>query len=262
MGGWTRFAELNAVLADLRDSARQALGSTYVGLYLQGSFALGAGDAQSDADFIVVTTVPPSGAAEASLRQLHSDIPLRSGVWNRNLEGSYADAESLRSMAGLGVPWLFNNHGHRTLEWDTHCNTLHTRWILRNHGVPLDGPPVAKLVDEVPEDALKEAALAGLPGALDEIIAWADIDNAWTQKYIVATHSRMLYTAWTGRVASKPQALAWAMATLAPEWRALLLQVAADRGSPWTPVDPPRPGSMDLALRYAEHVEAMAGARP
>lgn len=261
MSRWTPFADLDAVLEDLRQSVRRVLGDSYVGMYLQGSFALGAGDAQSDADFIVVVTEKPTGDVEARLRQLHDEIPTRPGVWNRNLEGSYADAETLRNESGLGVPWLFNDHGHRTLQWDTHCNTLHTRWILRNHGIRLDGPPIRSLVDEMPEDALKRAAHANLPGTLDEIAAWADMGNAWTQKYIVQTYSRVLYTATTGRVASKPQALAWALETVDPIWRALLIQVAEDRVLPWRPVDPPRAGGMQQATQYAKYVEALAHQR-
>jgi len=258
MSRWTPFPDLNAVLDDLSQSVRSILGDDSIGLYLQGSFALGAGDAQSDADFIVVVTEPPSGVVEARLRQLHDEIPTRPGIWNKNLEGSYADAASLRDLSGLGVPWLFNNDGHRTLEWDAHCNSLHTRWILRNHGITLDGPSIPSLVDQVPASALRQAALAALPGALDEIGAWADLGNAWTQKYIVQTYSRMLYTATTGRVASKPHALAWAMETLDPGWRPLLLQVADDRSLPWHPVDPPRPGSMERAREYAHYVKGLA----
>lgn len=255
---WTSFPDLDAVLDDLRRSASNILGTTYIGMYLQGSFALGAGDAQSDADFIVVISEKPTPDVERELRHLHNDIPTRPGIWNRNIEGSYADAPTLRDATGLGVPWLFNDHGRRTLEWNTHCNNLHTRWILHNHGISLEGPPIRDLVDEVSEEALADAALAGLPGTLERIAVWADMANAWTQKYVVQTYSRMLYTARTGRVTSKPQALAWAMRTLDPEWGDLLRQVAEDRVLPWQPVEPPRPGSMQRAVEYAKYVEALA----
>ena len=257
MPSWTPFPELDAVLGDLAGAVRSVVRDAFVGLYLQGSFALGAGDAQSDADFVVVLTGLHTGAVEAGLRELHADIPTRPGIWNMNLEGSYADAASLRNASGLGVPWLYNDRGHRTLAWDQHCNSLPTRCILRNCAISIDGPPIEELVDAVPEAAMKAAALAELPGTLVEIASWADMDNAWTQKYIVQTYSRMLYTATTGRVASKPQALAWAMEALAPTWRPLLGQVAEDRALPWRPVDPPRPGSLDLATAYAGHIEGL-----
>ena len=255
---WTPFPDLDAVLDDLRSSAHRIIGAAYTGMYLQGSFALGAGDVQSDADFIVVLNEKPTHDVERELRQLHDDIPTCPGVWHQNIEGSYADALALRDASGLGVPWLFNDHGRRTLEWDTHCNTLHTRWILRNHGITLDGPPIRDLVDEVSEAALARAARADLPGTLEGIAEWADMDNAWTQKYVVQTYSRMLYTARTGRVASKPQALAWAMRSLESKWLDLLRQVAEDRDLAWHPADPPRPGSMQRAVEYTKYVEAVA----
>lgn len=253
----TPFPELDAVLLELNRAARTILADSYVGGYLQGSFALGAGDVQSDADFIIVTSVPPSGEVEAELRRLHAELPTRPGRWSTDIEGSYADAPSLRSPAGLGVPWLFIDRGHREMVWNEHCNTLHTRWILRNHGIVLHGPPTRGLVDEVPEQAMRDAARSALPGMLAEILDWAPVDHAWTQRYIVQTYSRVLYTATTGKVASKPAALAWAEAHLDQRWRPLLAQVKQDRATPWTPTDPPRPGSMEQAYEFAAYVEGL-----
>ncbi|WP_026818968.1 aminoglycoside adenylyltransferase domain-containing protein [Arthrobacter castelli] len=254
----TSFPELNAVLQELNEAARTILQGTYVGGYLQGSFALGGGDAYSDADFIIVTTVPPSGEVEADLRRLHADIPTRPGLWPDNIEGSYAHADSLRSAEGLGVPWLFVDRGRREMTWDDHCNNLHTRWILRNHGIVLGGPPPAELVDHVPEQAMREAAREALPGTLAGIREWADMEHAWTQRYIVQTYSRVLYTATTGKVASKSTALEWVCNRLDPVWSPLLAQVAEDRATPWKPVDPPLPGSMRRACEFASYVEVFA----
>ncbi|WLW55389.1 aminoglycoside adenylyltransferase domain-containing protein [Streptomyces sp. YU58] len=255
---FTPYQELDALLADLVREVREILGDTFVGAYVQGSFALGAGDLHSDCDFVVVTTVPPRGTAEAGLRRLHDEIPTRPGHWAGELEGSYADAGSLRDASGLGTPWLFCDHGHRELIRDTHCNSLHTRWILRNHGIRLAGPPVADLVDAVDPEALRAGMRAMLPGLLDELRTWARFDLAWTQRYAVATYCRMLFTVRTGEVASKRGALEWARATLDPAWRPLLTQVIEDRERGWDPADPPRPGSMEAMYAFAAYVESLA----
>ncbi|CAL9519662.1 hypothetical protein SUDANB95_03774 [Actinosynnema sp. ALI-1.44] len=257
----TPFEELDAVLAELTSTVRDILGDTYVGTYVQGSFALKAGDMDSDCDFIVAVTEPPSGKAEADLRALHDEIPTRPGFWTGHLEGSYADTTSLRGVEGLGVPWLFCDHGHRELIWDTHCNSLHTRWILRNHGITLDGPPIADLVDEVPPDAMREAAREALPDVLDGIRTWASLDWAWTQRYIVATHCRVLYTLHTAKVASKRGAMEWAYDTLDPRWRPLLAQVIEDRSRGADPDDPPRPGSLAAAREFARYVVTLGARR-
>lgn len=252
---FTPFPDLNALLADLVSAVREILGPTYVGTYVQGSFALGAGDIHSDCDFIVACTELPSGAALDGLRALHDEIPLRPGHWSTEIEGSYADIESLRSVAGMGVPWLFNDHGHRTLIWDTHCNNPHARWILRNHGIVLDGPPITSLVDEVPAEAMRSSMRAELPHVLEGIRGWAPMDVAWTQRFIVATYCRMLYTIHTGEVKSKHGALEWALRTLDQRWHPLFEQVMQDRALGWEPEVNPRPGSMEETLAFAHYAE-------
>lgn len=253
----TPFPALDALLAELCHDAREVLGDSWVGCYLQGSFALGDGDAQSDADVLVVVTELPSGSREQGLRRLHAALPDSPSPWARDVEGSYADVASLRSPAGLGVPWLYVDRGHREMTWDEHCNTLHTRWILRHHGIALDGPPARELVDEVPADALRAAAREALPRTVADVEQWAPPDHAWTQRYVVQTCSRVLCTAVTGQVASKPAALRWVRGHVDPSWEPLLAQVERDRTTPWRPVDPPRPGSMERALAFAAHVAGL-----
>lgn len=255
---FTPFGDLDTVLVDFAGSVRDILGETFVGVYVQGSFALGAGDANSDCDFIVATTALPSGIFETQLRSLHDDIPTRVGFWTKHLEGSYADITSLRSVAGLGVRWLFCDHGHRELTWDTHCNSAHSRWILRRHGITIVGPRIAELVDEVPPQALRGEARTALPEVMTELRRWAPFDVAWTQRYVVATYCRILYTLHTARVASKRGALEWVRENLDPRWRPLLAQVIQDRVLGWDPADPPRPGSMAAACEFAAYAESFA----
>jgi Domain of unknown function (DUF4111) len=255
---FTPFEELNALLADLTGSVRDILGNTFVGAYLQGSFALGAGDINSDCDFIIAATVLPSGSTEAQLRRLHDEIPTRAGFWPRHLEGSYADITSLRGIDGLGVRWLFCNHGHRELIWDTHCNNLHTRWILRNHGITVTGPPITDLVDEVPSQALRDAMRLALPEVMVELRTWAPFGTAWAQRCTVSQYCRVLYTLHTARVASKRGALEWARDNLDPRWRSLLTQVIQDRVLGWDPNQPPRPGSTEAMYEFAAYAESFA----
>jgi hypothetical protein len=256
---FTPFGELDAVLTDFTGSVSDILGDTFVGAYLQGSFALGAGDKHSDCDFIIATTVLPSGSAEAELRRLHDQIPTRTGFWTQHLEGSYADITSLRGLDGLGVRWLFCDHGHRELTWDTHCNSLHTRWILRNHGITLAGPSIVEIVDEVPPQAMRDAMRVALPEVMSDLKTWAPFHVAWTQRYTVSAYCRMLYTLHTGEVASKRGALEWACDSLDPKWRPLLHQVIEDRALGWNPADPPRPGSLEATHEFAAYAESVAG---
>jgi hypothetical protein len=254
----TRYAELNGVLHDLVTGAQSALGATFVGAYLQGSFALGAGDLHSDCDFLVVVRGRPDAGQEAALRALHRDLPHRDGHWSRHLEGSYAVARDLRSVEGLGREWLYVDHGADEMQWSEHCNQPWTRWILREHGVTLVGPCPVEVVDPVPDDVLRESARAGLSTLTDDVLGWCPPTIAWCQRYLVVQASRSLYTVRTGEVASKRDALRWAMMHGDPRWRPLLQQVLADRDLGLDPLAEPRPGSMAAAREFAAYVAAVA----
>jgi hypothetical protein len=97
----TQFPDLNALLHDLVPQTENILGNNFVGAYLQGSFALGDADMQSDCDFLIVTRSSLTAAQEKSIRKLHDDIRTRPEHWAHHLEGSYAPQDELRSLSGL-----------------------------------------------------------------------------------------------------------------------------------------------------------------
>src|SRR5256885_16724499 len=155
MTGPTPFADLNAVLEEFLVSLRAVLGESFCGLYLQGSFAVGDADVHSDVDFIAVTndevTDDQLGALQAMHKRLYAlDVP-----WAQHLEGSYVPKDSLRRKDAESRTYLFLDNGATELVRDTHCNTHVTRWVLREHGIPLAGPDATALVDPVTGDELR-----------------------------------------------------------------------------------------------------------
>jgi hypothetical protein len=251
----TPFSELNELLAELVTSARSVLGANFVGAYITGSFALGAGDMQSDCDFLIVTGERVTHEQERALRALHGEIPTRSAHWTRNLEGSYAPRFDLETLNTLGREWLYIDRGHREMAWSTHCNREEHRWTLRERGIALAGPAPSKFVAAVPPDALRARMPEYIEEFLPELLSWTTFDIAWAQHYAVTSLCRMLYTLQTGEIASKPAALEWGLATLDPEWRELIEQVADDRSVPWN--DPPRPRSVERTLAFVEYATAL-----
>jgi hypothetical protein len=253
----TQFEELNQVLRDLTGHAREILGSNFVGAYLQGSFAVGDADIHSDCDFLIPVCEQITSRQVADLRALHDEIPTRPGHWTKHLEGSYPVLEELRSLRGLGAPWLYVDHGWREMQWSTHCNSEVARWSLRERGVTVSGPNPKQLLDRVPAKALRDRMRDQIPTALDDVLSWISLDIAWAQRYVVTTLCRMLYTLKRGEVASKKGALQWAKDTMPPDWQPLLEHVLVDRVRDFDPQDPPRPGSVERTLsfvRYAEHM--------
>jgi hypothetical protein len=258
---WTPYADLDELIDELLDHWRRLLGDNLAGAYVQGSFALGAGDLHSDCDWIVATHRPLTDQQVSALREVHDEIPTRDGHWPHDIEGSYAPLADLTSVDHLGHEWLFNDHGHRTLVWDDHCNRGYTRWILREHGITLTGPAPRSFMEPVPAALLRAEARGAVPTVVADLATWLDIDTiAWGQRYLVVTVSRTLYTLATAEVASKPGALEWAQRTLDPRWRPLLAQVRDERARGWEPDRPPRPGEADAARAFAAYAVEWAAA--
>ena len=179
-----------------------------------------------------------------------------------HLEGSYPPANQLRTLGAVGTPWLYVDNGHREMEWSTHCNSAVARWSLRECGVVLAGPDPRTLVDPVTPDDLCAQVAADAHAFTSTLDSWAEIDNAWTQPYVVATFCRFLHTQRCGRVTSKRQALAWGRENLDPQWSDLIQDALDDRPDPWERATrPARAGSIEPTVRFAAYAEGLVAER-
>jgi len=249
------FPELRALLDDQVLSVQTILGRDLIGFYIVGSFAVGDADLSSDCDFITVVRHPLSSRQEDDLRALHRDIPSRNGLWPKNLEGSYAPLDDLRTLDALGRRWLYVDRGWSEMQWSTHCNSLEQRWTLRECAVVLTGPSPTTFAAPVPGALLSAAMAERLPRLLDDLATWIDIDTvAWGQRYTVESLCRMYWTFTDGNVHSKAASLDRAVRTFDPRWANLLRQAQADRSVPWNPNEPPREGNATLTRAFALEV--------
>jgi hypothetical protein len=239
----TQFPELNGLLRDLVGHVTWILDDNLLGVYLQGSFAVGDADIDSDCDFLVVTHHSVTPAHEAALRDLHREIPTRPGHWAHHLEGSYPPKDELRGLDGLGRAWLYIDHGWQEMQWSTHCNSEVVRWSLRERGVTLVGPDPHDLVDEVGAEVLRAKMQDYAVSFLPDLYSWINFEIAWAQRYAVATLSRILYTLDSGQVASKRASMLWAIDHIDPTFGPLIQQAVDDRHLGWVPGEPPRPGT-------------------
>ena len=256
----TPYPELDGLLDEIVGRAREVLADGFVGAYLQGSFALGDADLHSDCDFLVVHRDPLTPAQESEIRALHDDIPTREGHWCHHLEGSWLPVEDVRTLDGLGRDWLFVNHGWRAMTWSTHCNTEVARWSLRERGVALAGPEPSTFVAPVPPEAMRAAMRTSVETLTDDIYAWAPEQVAWSHRYLVTNHCRVLYSLVTGEVASKRAASLWAAEELDPRWRPLLHRVVEDRARGFDPDDGPGPGQAEESRAFAAYARDWARA--
>jgi hypothetical protein len=222
---------VDALLAELLAAQRAILGKRLIGLYLYGSLSLGDFDpASSDIDFLAVTREPVAGATLAALAALHDRIVRSGRPYADKLEGWYFDRAALRHpapaeapQATIGADWPFGLSQPGPV-W------IIERYIVREYGVTVWGPPPRTLIDPIDPGALREATRALLRDF------WAQqLDGPeWLrtrdyQAFAILTMCRALQTIATGTVASKLAAAAWAQGVLAPPWPDLIARALAQR---------------------------------
>lgn len=256
--------DLLAVLTDLIDGARAALVDNFVGAYLQGSFALGAGDADSDVDFLVVTVDAVDEGQLAALAQMHAHFPDSPVGWAQHLEGSYVPSGQLRGHAGVGDGWLYVDNGSRQIERSGHDDTVLMRWVLRERGIVLAGPYPVALLEPVAPAALRAEAVATASRWQEAIETTDDpLASALAQQQHVLALCRVLYTLEYAEVTPKERAARWALQALDPQWRPLILRAIEDRPHPWERVH--QHADMELVQRtlafgsYASRLAYAAG---
>ena len=112
----TPYPELNAVLSELVTAVRATLGETCLGACLQGSFAVGDFDRDSDVDFIVVIAQALTDEQVLALQAVHGRIFALESAWAQHLEGSYSPRDWLRQpAASQHLLWYLDN-GTRALD--------------------------------------------------------------------------------------------------------------------------------------------------
>ena len=139
------------------------------------------------------------------------------------MEPTEPSRAALRRYVPGAEPLLYLDNGSRVLERSHHDDTNVVRWSLREHGVTLDGPDPATLIDPVGADALRDDARHVLRVWSRRLVEDAtELGEIWCQRFAVISHCRILHTIESGTVASKRAAAAWAKGRLDPRWRGLI----------------------------------------
>jgi len=236
------------------------LGDTFVAACLQGSFAVGNFDRDSDVDFIVAVEQELSTDQVQALQAMHQRIYNLDCEWAQHLEGSYFPKDILRHYAQQGTPLWYLDHGSQSLIQSDHCNTIVVRWVVREQGVALAGANPATLVDPIPVAMLRQEIMAAMTGWWQQIQADpAQINNRFYQTFAVLNYSRMLHDLHTGSTGSKRAGAEWAKATLAPAWAGLIDRAWAGRPNPAFSVrQPADPTDFQLTLAFIPYVISLA----
>jgi predicted nucleotidyltransferase len=252
----TPYQNLNQVLNELVSRIQQILGNGFIGAYLQGSFAIGDFDQYSDVDFIVVIEDElPSPQVEA-LQTMHDQVYELDSEWAKHLEGSYFPREILRHLSNAGMQLWYLDHGARSLVRSDHCNTILVRWVVRQKGVTLAGPPPKTLINPITKEKLRSEIFDTINFWGQEILADPNrYNNRFYQSFIVLSYCRMLHDLCRGYPGSKREGAEWATSVLEPSWSSLIDGAWDGRPDPAQKVrQPADPDTFRETLRFVEYI--------
>jgi len=252
----TPYPELNDVLKDLVGSIQEFFNSNFVGAYLQGSFAVGDFDEHSDVDFLVVTEAELSAGQVALLQEMHGRLYNLPSSWAQHLEGSYFPRRLLRQKPQPDSQLWYLDNGSRALIRSDHCNTFVVRWVVREKGLALAGPPAHTFLDPVPAAALRQEVLATINEWGAEILNDPQrYNNRFYQGFIVLSYGRMLHALVHGTVVSKRAGAEWAKENLDPSWSGLIHRSWVTRPDPAKSVrQPADPADFVQTMQFVRYI--------
>lgn len=221
----TPYDDVNLILSEVLTGAQVILDSNFVGMYLDGSLAMGDFAYEtSDIDFVVTTNKDVSATQMEELVKMHGRIGQTDSKWAIQLEGAYIPLPALRRYDTHNATHPYIDRGASNLRWE-HLDmdwVIH-RYVLYTWGVTLAGAPSRSLIDPVTSDELRQATADLLAQwwapMLDDL---PRLGHDGSRAYAVMTMCRALYTLQQGDVVSKPAAGRWALAHLNERWAALI----------------------------------------
>ncbi len=212
---------------------RVAISYNLIGVYLQGSFAVGDWDIDSDVDFLIAINQEISETELLALQKMHGRIYNLKSNWAQHLEGSYFPIDILRQANDQRFEFWYLNNTSRELVWSKHDDTKVVRWAVREYGIALYGPPPNTLIKPVSAVDLRQEISKKMQDWAQEIFADPEaVNNRWYQPYVVLSFCRMLHTLQTGRVWSKIAGANWAKEALDHSWEGLIQRAWDERPNP------------------------------
>jgi hypothetical protein len=221
----TPYPDVNNLLQNLLASIQGILGSCLIGMYLDGSLTSGDFDQDSDIDFVVVTTEDVCGDLFFALQAMHARITALDSPWAIQLEGSYISQHAIRRYdpAHALHPNIERGSDEQLKMADHDESWAVHRYVLRQRGIPLIGPPPSTFIDPVSPDDLRRAMLPALHSWATHILNNPLVMSfRGYQSYIVLSLCRIFYTLQFGDVVSKLKAATWAKEALGEQWKGLI----------------------------------------
>jgi len=219
----TPYQDINDLLADWMEGAKNILGVNVVGLYLSGSLAYGDFmPGRSDIDLQAVVHRPLSQDELESVEQLHKELNERYPAWKSRLECSYVPLELMQETLPPKNPrpwWGFDTlyaEAPAGNEW------IINHYFLAKHGVALFGPDFDTLIPPLDMREVKKASARDLSEEWEpKINDYEWLSNSHCQSYTVLNICRILHAVVGDGPGSKKVAAEWAR-SVCPQWRDLI----------------------------------------
>lgn len=209
------YDDVNAILEELLTAVQSILGPQFIGLYLYGSLALDDFNPnRSDIDFVVVASDELTDGTVEALADMHAQIAASDSRWAIELEGAYIPLAAIRrhDPAQAQHPHIDRGHHEQLRVKQLASDWVIQRYVLREHGLTLAGPPIRTLIDPISPGDLRRATLDILQTWWRPMLTDPKyLDSAGYRVYAVLTMCRMLYTLRLGDVGSKSAGVQWAL---------------------------------------------------
>lgn len=217
------YPDIKTVLYRLRSNVQNILKEQFIGMYIHGSLASGDFDPQrSDIDFLIVTASDLPEKTIMKLEIMHARIVASNSKWAKKLEGSYIKKQALKQNEPPDFPRPYVNGGNFYLsrygyEW------IFEKYIIREHGIVIDGPDPKTLINYIQSQDLQGSALKLLDKSWLPILHnGTRLHSSEYQVYAILTMCRILYTLQCGTLATKTVAAQWALESLDERFAALI----------------------------------------
>ena len=272
-GVLTPYSRLDEVLTDHAHGLHDAVGETFVGLYLSGSLAIGDFDLTSDVDLIAVTEDELRDDQVERVQAAHTQTLSRDTRWVKHLEYAFFSMEKLWAKTSPYDPagrridnedrklWYFVN-GSPTITRSDHDNLIVARWTLRYRSRPVLGPEPATFAPEVTADELRREIRSSMLGW--EKLVHTDpgqFDNRFHQVFMVLNNCRALQDLHEGRITSKREGMVWAKERIDPAWHPLIDYCWRERQDTGISVSQPAdPEAFEQTVAFIEYTTRLAEA--
>lgn len=262
----TDYPELDKVFYELAETYKKDLGDNFVGLYIQGSLAVGDFDMTSDVDFEVIINRELTPEELEKIQKIHTIFRNKDSKWVQHLEYSFFPLPKFKQNSSRYENgkindseerklWYFDN-GARTMEKSDHDNTLVVRWEVREKGIAVLGPDPKTLIRPItPNDLrkeIKEFHIGWIPGFIANPDPWK---NRFHQVFFVLHFSRALQDLEEGKITSKKEGMEWAKIFLDPLWHDLIDYSWDERKDENISIDQPaNPQRWEETLEFVKYV--------